>query len=379
MIYLNLNYFNTIQGPQIFHWYPEDADDQLVQSVANLLNISELIKQKFFMYEGADFKTVSLYFEIPSEWARGKKEMLLLSIILPPDVSIENKDPIQTLLEKVEEELNQIENAYMAFYEYDFNKMDEHEDEIEDLAVELRKIIEQYAAKVDMAIKEAKKISMEQIKEIFQQKKALGGYVIDDEVIDYLYELEQDKTPFIRFGDFIESGITVFTSQECLNDAEVSESIKELIIDYIGSRSVPQDKIDEKKEGVDPRRLPTDARLSLLVLIEYLTEVNPDFDLTIVSPDQRFLRFVQDYFPNQRILPPSSFFLEIINNLENKESRDYFETLRKKLMNYELHKAMTETDTATSKGPSNVVSSKILTHKAVLVCQYSFFLIRRIS
>jgi len=29
MVYLNLNYFNTIQGPQIFHWYPEDADDEL--------------------------------------------------------------------------------------------------------------------------------------------------------------------------------------------------------------------------------------------------------------------------------------------------------------------------------------------------------------
>jgi len=226
--------------------------------------------------------------------------------------------------------------------------MDEHEDEIEDLAIEIRKIVENYAPKVEMAIKEAKKISMEQMKELFQQRKALGGYVIDDDVIDSLYEIEQEKTPFVRFGDFIESGITVFTSQECLEEAEVSDSIRELIKDYIGNKSVAQEDIDPIKEGVDPRRLPTDAKISLIVLIRYLNEVNPDYDLTIVSPDQRFLRFVQDYFPNQRLLPPSSFFLEIINNLENKESRDYFENLRKKLMNYELQKAMSETDTATS-------------------------------
>ncbi len=348
MVYLNLNYFNTIQGPQIFHWYPEDADDELVQSVANLLNISELLKQKFFMYEGADFKTVSLYFEIPSDWARGKKEMLLLSIILSPDVSIENKDPIQALLEKVEAEINQIEHAYMAFYEYDYSKMEENEDEIEDLALEIRKIVENYAVKVDMAIKEAKKISIEQMKEIFQQQKVLGGYVIDEEVIDYLYEIEQDKTPFVRFGDFIESGITVFTSQECLVETQVSDSIRDLIQDYIGNKSIAQEDIDPIKEGVDPRRLPSDAKLSLIALNRYLKEVNPDYDLTMVSPDQRFLRFVQDYFPNLRILPPSSFFLEIINNLGNKDSRDYFENLRKKLMNYEMHKAMTETDAATS-------------------------------
>ncbi|TFG05217.1 MAG: hypothetical protein EU536_02605 [Promethearchaeota archaeon] len=340
MIFLNLNYFNTIQGPQIFHWAPEGADENLVQSVANLLNISELIKQKFFLYEGADFKTVSQYIEIPSEWARGKKEMLLLSVILPPGVSLENKAPVKLLLEKVEAEINNIENGFMAFYEYDYSKMEDYEDEIEDLATEVRSIIDKYGQEASLAVKEAKKISMEQIKEIYQQRKTLGIYVIDEDVLDYLYESEQDKTPFVRFADFVESGISVFTSEECINESALDDSLRQIIKDVVGNRITEQSDIDKLKEGVDPRRLPSDAKLSLIVLIKYLREINPDYDLTIVSPNQRFLRFIQDYYPDLRSLPPSSYLLEIINNLENGESREYFETLRKKLMNFELQKAM---------------------------------------
>ncbi|MHA1264071.1 MAG: hypothetical protein ACTSRS_02450 [Candidatus Helarchaeota archaeon] len=348
MIYLNLNYFNTIQGPQIFHWYPEDADENLIQSVANLLNISELIKQKFFIYEGADFKTVSLYFEIPSEWARGKKEMLLLSVIVPPDFSIENKEPLQELLQQIETDINQIENAYMAFYEYDYSKMEDYEDEIEELALEIRKIIEKYTSKVEVAIKEAKKISLDQIREIFQAKKALGIYVIDEDVLNYLYEIEQDKTPFIRFSDFIESGISVFTSEESIAESNLDDTLREVVKDFVGTKATSQEDIDKLKEGVDPRRLPPDAKLSLIVLIKYLQEINPEYELTIVSPDQRYLRFIQDYFPDLRSLPPSSFLLEITNNLENRDSREYFENLRKKLLNFELQKAMQEQDAADS-------------------------------
>lgn len=339
MVHLNLNYFNTIQGPQIFHTTPEDADENIVQSVANLLNISELVKQKFFVYEGADFKTVSLYFEIPSQWARGKKEMLLLSIIIPPATSIENKAPVQSLLEKMELEINQIENGFMAFYEYDYSRMEDFEDEIEDLAQEIRTIVENYANDVSMAVKEAKRISLEQIKEIYK-KKALGIYVIDDDGLNYLYELEQDKTPFVRFGDFIESGISVFTSDESIQELQLSETTKGIIQDFIGHKETSQEDIEALKEGVDPRRLPSDPKLSLIVLIKYLQEINPDYDLTIVSPNHDYLRFIQDYFPDLRSLPPSSFFLEIINSLENKESRDYFENLRKRLMNYELQTVM---------------------------------------
>ncbi len=340
MVNLNLNYFNTIQGPQIFHTCPGDIKEDITQSVANLLNISELIKQKFFIYEGTEFKTASLYFEVASQWARGKKEMLLLSIIFPPDYSIENKDPVRSLLETIEAEINQIDNGFMAFYEYDYSKMEEHEDEIEEFALEIRGIIENYANDAKMAIKEAKKISIEQIKAIYQQK-ALGIYVMDGDVLIYLYELEQEKTPFVRFSDFVDSGITVFTSDECIKELQLEESILGIIKDFIGHRETSQEDIEALKEGVDPRRLPSNAKLSLIVLIKYLQDINPDYDLTIVSPDQKYLRFIQDYFPDLRSLPPSSFLLEIINNLESKESRDYFENLRKRLMNYELQKAMT--------------------------------------
>jgi len=348
MVHLNLCYFNTIQGPQVFQTFPEDADENIIKSAANLLNISELLKQKFFIYEGANFKTISLYFEVPSQWARGKKEMLLLNTILPPDFgSIENKEPIKGLLQKIEAEINQIENGFMGFYEYDFGKMEEFEDEITEIALKIRNIVDNYGKKVEITLREARKASAEQIREAFKNKQ-LGGYVVDDDFLTYLFEIEQDKTPFVRFADFLESGISVFTSQSCIEDLQVTDSIRENVVNFIGSKEIPKEAIEKLKQGVDPRRLPSDAKLSLIVLIRYLKEINPEEDLTIVSPNHKYLRFIQDYFPQMRSLPPSSFLMEITNNLEKKDTREYFENLRKKLVNFELQKAMADRDVTAS-------------------------------
>ena len=348
MVHLSLCYFNTIQGPQVFQTVPEELDEDIVKSAANLLNISELIKQGFFIYEAGNFKTVSLYFEVPSQWARGKKEMLLLNIILPPEFGIiENKEPLKALLQKIKTDINKVENGFMGFYEYDFAKMEDNEDEITEIALKVRNIVDNYVKEVETTLTEAKQISAEQIREIFK-KKQLGGYVIDDDFLMYLYEIEQDKTPFVRFADFIESGISVFTSQSCIDDLQVTDSIRENIISFIGNKEIPKEDIEKLKQGVDPRRLPSDAKLSLIVLIRYLKEINPEEGLTIVSPNHKYLRFIQDYFPEMRSLPPSSFFMEIVNNLEKKDTREYFENLRKKLINYELQKAMAERDTTAS-------------------------------
>jgi len=120
-----LNFFNTIRGPQILCYYPDTLEENLAQQIANLLNISELLKQKFFVYETSpQFKTVNYYFEIPSEWARGKKEFAMLSLIMKIEYKSED---LYTFLVDSSYKILKTENVYKAFYKFD----DFHNDDFE--------------------------------------------------------------------------------------------------------------------------------------------------------------------------------------------------------------------------------------------------------
>jgi hypothetical protein len=159
MFFLNLNFFNTIRGPQILCFFPDSLEEEKAQQIANLLNISELIKQKFFVYETSpQFKTVNYYFEVPSEWARGKKEMLLLSIILI-DEAIEQIHVFEELLKKIASSIAEVENAYKGFYMYDASNEDY--DEIERTNEILCRKIESFFEETKETLKKAQEISLD--------------------------------------------------------------------------------------------------------------------------------------------------------------------------------------------------------------------------
>lgn len=75
-----LLYFHRKAGPIIWTSYPEKilSDDQS-KKLCKELEIA--IREGFFSRSYPDISHVSYYFEIPSDWARGKKEMLLLSFV----------------------------------------------------------------------------------------------------------------------------------------------------------------------------------------------------------------------------------------------------------------------------------------------------------
>ena len=75
-----LLYFHRKAGPIVYGSYPENVlNEEQSKKLCKELEIA--IREGFFSRSYPDISHVSYYFEIPSDWARGKKEMLLLSFV----------------------------------------------------------------------------------------------------------------------------------------------------------------------------------------------------------------------------------------------------------------------------------------------------------
>ncbi len=80
---LTLTYFHQIKGPSVLISYP---NVQLEEDIINrLLKFFDLeIDETFFeiVLITKKKKIINFHFEIPSQWARGKKEFVMLSLIM---------------------------------------------------------------------------------------------------------------------------------------------------------------------------------------------------------------------------------------------------------------------------------------------------------
>ena len=113
-MHLVLTYFHQIIGPSIFLSFP---DAKLEEDIINkLMRFFDLdINETFFeiVLINKQKKIVNLYIEIPSVWARGKKEMVMLSLIMKIEYPSEL---VYTFLVEASHKILKTENVYKAFY-----------------------------------------------------------------------------------------------------------------------------------------------------------------------------------------------------------------------------------------------------------------------
>ena len=109
---LILTHFDMLRGPKIFFQVPKLLKEEDLDVFKNLLDIKE---HGFFAHIFGNFKSANLIFKIPSEFARGNEETLLISIVIDINSEI-NLHLSQDLLEGFAEELNTIQDVYKGFY-----------------------------------------------------------------------------------------------------------------------------------------------------------------------------------------------------------------------------------------------------------------------
>ncbi len=120
-----LLYFHRKAGPIVFTTYPQKVvttekleKDVLTEEQAKKLckELEIATQEGFFTRSYEDISHVSYYFEIASDWARGKKEMLLLSFIFQKPPSKTTTDALHLKAIEFVEKMKVHPEIYKGFY-----------------------------------------------------------------------------------------------------------------------------------------------------------------------------------------------------------------------------------------------------------------------
>ena len=125
---VTLSYFHRKIGPLVFYSYPKNIlDAALSVKIANIMD--QQFNEGFFTHSFENLKSMNYYFEIHSDWARGNKEMLMVSIIIDQQILPEIEERISVLSSEFAGRLQANEEIFTAFYINDKNNFDENDQE----------------------------------------------------------------------------------------------------------------------------------------------------------------------------------------------------------------------------------------------------------
>ncbi|MFX1512927.1 MAG: GNAT family N-acetyltransferase [Promethearchaeota archaeon] len=110
MRFVTLSYYHAKYGPRVLLSIPKEPASEIAEDLGRTLDFLE--SPGFFVQDKSKYKTVNWYFEISNEFARGGKDMLLLSVVLIQD----DTDPakLKTPMRKFVDELKAFKGLYRA-------------------------------------------------------------------------------------------------------------------------------------------------------------------------------------------------------------------------------------------------------------------------
>ncbi len=114
--FTTLSYFNKKIGPLVFYSYPyNDLEKYVKERIANIMD--QVLTEEFVTFSFDKYHSLNYYFEIDSDWARGYKETLMLSVIFDDHISIEMEKAILTICIELSDWLKSKKNIFTGFYE----------------------------------------------------------------------------------------------------------------------------------------------------------------------------------------------------------------------------------------------------------------------
>ena len=123
-----LSYFHTRIGTDIFYTFPETQVDNAISD--RLYDVMTQQKdEEFFTHAVGDLKLLNYYFQIRSDWARGHREMLMLSIMFNRQISQEIEEHISLLCKKFGERMRSNEDIFTGFHLKELNNYNEDDKE----------------------------------------------------------------------------------------------------------------------------------------------------------------------------------------------------------------------------------------------------------
>jgi len=238
-----LSYFHRKIGPIVFYAYPENLlDEQLSLRIANIMD--QTVSEGFFTHSFENRKSMNYYFEIRSDWARGNKEMLMVSIVFERQISPDLEANVFTLCSEFSEKLLTNENIFTAFYINDINNFDEKD---KDLIISNNSLIKLWVKELYWAVleetrersEEEKIATMLNKKHVFSTLRKLSKGPV---TLEGLREWFDDHFPELSFKELIDTLVEkqfIFINQIGIVEKYV------LLLKEVNAERIPPDSVIE--------------------------------------------------------------------------------------------------------------------------------------
>lgn len=139
---LILSHFDNVFGPRIFLKAPDNDDD-----FKHISQLMDLYKEGFFYHEFNKDKSANLNFQVPSIYARGNFELLMISYLVR-DGQL-NPGTAKEYLMKFVDQFKQIDDVYKGFY-VESNKYAGDEQKLEEIKELFYAFYESIPAEINM-------------------------------------------------------------------------------------------------------------------------------------------------------------------------------------------------------------------------------------
>jgi len=146
---ISLLYFQRKRGPTMYYSYPEDTlNDKEKEKIGEVM--IQAAKDGFFAYQSSILSSLNYYFEIHSDWARGNKELLMLSVILNTKINQAIEEVIQAICIDFTSHLKEDRDLFKALYIKQLESFSEEEQSaIKKISEDLQNKIEEFYQRVN--------------------------------------------------------------------------------------------------------------------------------------------------------------------------------------------------------------------------------------
>jgi len=227
---VTLSYFHRKIGPVVFYSYPEyELDEQLSKRIANIMD--QTVSEGFFTHSFENRISMNYYFEISSEWARGNKEMLMVSIIVDRQVSPEIEREILNLCKDFSDKLRSNEDIYTAFYINDVNNLEDEDKE---------RIFKNNSL-VKLWVKELYWAALEDTREKSEEEK-IAALLKEEHIFKTMKKLSKGPISLEELKEWFDTNFPDVSFQE-LMDTLVEKQV--LLLKEVNAERIPPDSVIE--------------------------------------------------------------------------------------------------------------------------------------
>ena len=247
-----LSWFHRKIGPLVVKSYPKDSlDKDLSVKIANFMD--QQFNEGFFTHSFENLRSLNYYFEIHSDWARGNKEILMVSTIVDQQLSPEIEEQISDLCIEFSERLRSNEEIFTAFY---INDLNYHENDKERI-IKNESLIKAWVESLYWVI-------LENTREKTEEEK-IAILLNDKHIFETLEKLSRGPIPLEMLREWFIENFPSKNFEEIINTLEDKQFIfinqiglvekYVLLLKEVNAERIPPDSvieyIDDKPELID--------------------------------------------------------------------------------------------------------------------------------